>query len=341
MLHLFPHTHTYMNRQSQQLVVAGVVAFLTSGIITLAGLSAAQDMNMGGTPPPGDNMGGMQQPMMNQQSPMEQQPMGGPQPFRPINDYRLIDQGTPSTFQGAQEHDIGGVRDFQMDGPNFHPGAGNERGEGGIRNFAPGKNVEKAGGGLRTFDPRKGNFGDEGGAFGRMGKEEMGRKEEMMGKMQRMEGDFGGRFGDMSGKDHGAATMPKMPKIQLPSLGSLDELAAEEEEVTFPQKALATVVKLAKSTANDCKKAAKAWGKLGPKLDDGVSKKEQKSLVALGTKVEGIVQRVDYVLEQVAAYVGELDPEKNPEFFTAYETLETTAEQCGAIVEDAASYFEE
>lgn len=64
-----------MNKQFHQLVVASVVALLTSGTITLVGLSAAEDPAMhmeGGTPPPS---GGSYSPPPD--SGMYQQPSGG------------------------------------------------------------------------------------------------------------------------------------------------------------------------------------------------------------------------------------------------------------------------
>ncbi|MBI2523723.1 hypothetical protein HYW11_00695 [Candidatus Peregrinibacteria bacterium] len=195
-----------MNRQSQQLVVASVVAFLTSGVITLAGLSAAQDsMHMGtymeptgstSYTPPADGGGTTYQEPTNTYHPMDTytQPAGdfsnysGTQPTgstftQPTGDSKIQWDGQTFQKDGAdfQMHGAGFQKDgsnfqrdgfdFQKDGAGFHQGApdfgGKTGAERGFRGGFEGKEgMERAGG---RFDrkPTEGFGETEQGVFGK------------------------------------------------------------------------------------------------------------------------------------------------------------------------------
>ena len=236
MSHLFPNTHTSMNRQSQQLVVAGVVAFLTSGVITLAGLSTAQ-MSM---PPMDGGGGGGYMP-----------PAGGG------------DMGGGGGFQGGDMQGGGGFqgdgmdfqRDgatFQKDGAGFRPGAPDFEGETGAdRGFSKGfegkEGMERAGGrferkpmggsdnmkqfggqkmqgegedgvfGKGTSYPMKGGQGDKDGIFGKGG-------HSMKGATGGFNGEDGPRF-DMNDFDQ---FVPKKSSANVDSL--LDSLPESDSD---------------------------------------------------------------------------------------------------------------
>jgi len=183
-----------MNRQSQQLVVASVVAFLTSGVITLAGLSAAQDMNMGGTPPPGDGMSmppGEMQPMMD---------TGDPQQFQPMDGYRSMDQGTPPMFQDTQRHEFGDMKtDFQMDGPRFQREGDNFQKD-GPRFQREGDNFQKDG---PIFQRDGMNFQKDGDRF-RQGAPDFGGK-------TGAERGFRGGFKEKEGMEHTGGRFERKP----------------------------------------------------------------------------------------------------------------------------------
>src|SRR3989344_3028616 len=247
MSHLFPNTHTSMNRQSQQLVVAGVVAFLPSGVITLAGLSTAQ-MSMpsmdggggGGYMPPagGGDMGG-----------------GG--------GFQGGDMQGGGGFQGGDMQGGGGFqgdgmdfqRDgatFQKDGAGFRPGAPDFEGETGAdRGFSKGfegkEGMERAGwrferkpmggsdnmkqfGGQKmqgegedgvfgkgTSYPMKGGQGDKDGIFGKGG-------HSMKGATGGFNGEDGPRF-DMNDFDQ---FVPKKSSANVDSL--LDSLPESDSD---------------------------------------------------------------------------------------------------------------
>ncbi len=143
-----------MNRQSQQLVIAGVVAFLTSGIITLAGLSTAQvfmpPMDGGGTMIPPRNDGGYTLPTggggigeMNNYQP----PMGGGNTYMPP-------AGGGGGFQGGGMQGGGGFQGGGMPQGNF---------QGDFQNT-----MHNADGGVRTM-PQQGRFQQDGAGFQRDG----------------------------------------------------------------------------------------------------------------------------------------------------------------------------
>ena len=145
--YLLPNQHTYMDRQSQQLVAASVVAFLTSGVITLAGLSTAQTMM-----PPMDGGTMMQQPSGGSYMPPSggdmhmapsgdssyQQPSGGSSYTQPTSTYTQPSGSTNTYTQPA-----GGV-DYKWDGQTFQKdGAGFQK-DGA--NYQQGKNFRFEGG---------------------------------------------------------------------------------------------------------------------------------------------------------------------------------------------------
>ena len=204
-------TNIHMNRQSQQLVVASVVAFLTSGVITLAGLSAAEEMQhmdvgtsspSGSTSytPPADSGTTYQQPSgdSSYQQPSGGGDMGGMDTFQPV------DHGAPPLFDNTQRQDVGGSMDFQGHGDNFQKdGAGFQRDgmnfqKDGSNFQRDGFNFQKDGAGFHQGAP---DFGGKTGAErgfrgnfeGKEGAERVGGRFERqpMGGFGEEEGVFG------------------------------------------------------------------------------------------------------------------------------------------------------
>lgn len=363
-----------MNKQSQQFVIAGVVAFLTSGVITLAGLSAAQDaMHMDGgmmQPPPGGDSGTQQQFQPMDSGTQQQQ-------FQPMDGYHPMDQGAPSMFQGTQENDVSGVKidfqrdganfqkdgagfqrdgmNFQKDGQDFHRGApdfgeeGARRGfrgdfgektgaehEGGrfderkpmgdMRQFGgrkmrPDDGNEKVEGGLRTFDPRKGNFGDEDGAFGSrfgdMPESEEGRQSFFKGMKGEHEQGKGSNnaFFDQYIRGRKAAD----DDVAEEDLNKLDEVLADDEGGITAEDAFAALkdaaieLKELQVDLKDAKSAVTALVKDDKKLDSFEAQVEKKygdvedAPASVATKVEDLTEQVTETKENIQSALAGVD----------------------------------
>ena len=127
---------------------------------------------------------------------------------------------------------------------------------------------------------------------------------------------------------HGSAARASKPS--LPDLSNLEELAAEEEEVDLSEKQYKALEKLVTNFAKSEQKIEKGTDKALDKAEDGVSNKEEKAIVKLGTSAEGLAQKIEATLEQLEPYADSVDSER----FAAI------LEKCEAILGDVNAHID-
>lgn len=351
-----------MNRQSQQLVVASAVAFLTSGVITLAGLSAAQESM---PPPPGGDGGMMQQPGGS----YEYHPYEGTSPSygtsQPYSGSSFQKDGADFQMDGAnyqkdgfnfQKDGAGFQKDgfnFQKDGAGFHEGAGTFPGRGATQGTFQGQGATQGrfpggGQGQQNPCPTRSNLG--GSVIGNDPCAHSGFSEN---QKQRMFEKFDGQDMDFSGKSkmmqksmqgasdgsvggHGQAFFGGSQAKPSADISKLIDSVGDVESGELPEAVLAKVEQAVAKLLKACDKMLKDATKLETKVlkDDEITSKEEKLIVKAGRKAEELGSRLD-ALEEVFGGDYELPDALVEKYETAQANADKAIEVLGGLYEEA------